>query len=74
MKIRRLPNLSAKISFQQKLTLRNIRHGSIALMRSGHQLFLLLDSEQGAYAMESFLPNNDFIAALMSGLGRIAFV
>jgi len=36
---------------------------------------LLLDSEAKERArLEGYLPNNDFVAALMSGLGRIAFV
>ena len=36
---------------------------------------LLLDSEAKEHArLEGYLPNNDFVAALMSGLGRIAFV
>ena len=36
---------------------------------------LLLDSEGRERArLEGFLPNNDFVAALMSGLGRISFV
>jgi hypothetical protein len=36
---------------------------------------LLLDSEGKERARrEGYLPNKDFVAALMSGLGRIAFV
>ena len=36
---------------------------------------LLLDSEgKERVRLEGYLPNNDFVAALMSGLGRIAFV
>jgi len=36
---------------------------------------LLLDSEGKEHVrLEGYLPNNDFVAALMSGLGRIAFV
>ena len=36
---------------------------------------LLLDSEgKEGVRLECYLPNNDFVAALMSGLGRIAFV
>ena len=36
---------------------------------------LLLDSAGKERArLEGYLPNNDFVAALMSGLGRIAFV
>ncbi len=36
---------------------------------------LLLDSECKERArLEGYLPTNDFVAALMSGLGRIAFV
>jgi len=36
---------------------------------------LLLDSEgEERVRLEGYLPNSDFIAALMSGLGRIAFV
>ena len=36
---------------------------------------LLLDSEGKERArLEGYLPNKDFVAALMSGLGRIAFV
>ena len=36
---------------------------------------LLLDSEAKERArLEGYLPHNDFVAALMSGLGRIAFV
>jgi TolA-binding protein len=36
---------------------------------------LLLDSEgKERVRLEGYLPNSDFIAALMSGLGRIAFV
>ena len=36
---------------------------------------LLLDSEgKERVRLEGYLPNNDFIAALTSGLGRIAFV
>ena len=36
---------------------------------------LLLDSEgKERVRLEGYLPNQDFIAALMSGLGRIAFV
>jgi len=36
---------------------------------------LLLDSEgRERVRLEGYLPNNDFVAALMSGLGRIAFV
>jgi len=36
---------------------------------------LLLDSEGiERVRLEGYLPNNDFVAALMSGLGRIAFV
>jgi hypothetical protein len=75
MKIRRLPSSSAKTSFRQKLTLRNIRHGSTALMRSAHPTVLLLDSDgKERVRLEGYLPNNDFVAALISGLGRIDFV
>jgi hypothetical protein len=36
---------------------------------------LLLDKDgKERVRLEGYLPNNDFIAALMSGLGRIAFV
>ena len=36
---------------------------------------LLLDSEgKEQVRLEGYLPNNDFVAALMSGVGRIAFV
>ncbi len=36
---------------------------------------LLLDRDGKEQArLEGYLPNNDFVAALMSGLGRIAFV
>ena len=36
---------------------------------------LLLDSTgKERVRLEDYLPNNDFVAALMSGLGRIAFV
>jgi len=36
---------------------------------------LLLDSAgKERVRLEGYLPNNDFVAALMSGLGRIAFV
>ena len=36
---------------------------------------LLLDSDgKEQVRLEGYLPNNDFVAALMSGLGRIAFV
>lgn len=36
---------------------------------------LLLDSTgKERVRLEGYLPNNDFVAALMSGLGRIAFV
>ncbi len=36
---------------------------------------LLLDSEgKERVRLEGYLPNNDFVAALMSGLGRIALV
>ena len=36
---------------------------------------LLLDSEgKERVRLEGYLPNKDFVAALMSGLGRIAFV
>ena len=36
---------------------------------------LLLDSDgKERVRLEGYLPNSDFIAALMSGLGRIAFV
>jgi hypothetical protein len=36
---------------------------------------LLLDSEgKERVRLEGYLPNNDFVAALMSGRGRIAFV
>ena len=36
---------------------------------------LLLDSEgKERVRLEGYLPNNDFVAALESGLGRIAFV
>jgi TolA-binding protein len=36
---------------------------------------LLLGSEgKERVRLEGYLPNNDFVAALMSGLGRIAFV
>ena len=36
---------------------------------------LLLDSEgKERVRLECYLPNNDFVAALTSGLGRIAFV
>jgi thioredoxin-related protein len=36
---------------------------------------LLLDSDgRERVRLEGYLPNNDFIGALMSGLGRIAFV
>jgi len=36
---------------------------------------LLLDSEgKERVRQEGYLPNNDFVAALTSGLGRIAFV
>ena len=36
---------------------------------------LLLDSEgKERVRLEGYLPNNDFVAALTSGLGRIAFV
>ena len=36
---------------------------------------LLLDSEgKERVRLEGYLPNDDFVAALMSGLGRIAFV
>jgi hypothetical protein len=36
---------------------------------------LLLDSEgKERVRLEGYLPNNDFVAALMSGFGRIAFV
>jgi hypothetical protein len=36
---------------------------------------LLLDSEgKERVRLEGYLPNNDFVAALMSGLGCIAFV
>lgn len=36
---------------------------------------LLFDSNgKEQVRLEGYLPNNDFIAALMSGLGRIAFV
>jgi thioredoxin-related protein len=36
---------------------------------------LLLDSEgKERVRLEGYLPNGDFIAALISGLGRIAFV
>jgi hypothetical protein len=36
---------------------------------------LLLDSEGKERArQEVYLPNNDFVAALLSGLGRIAFL
>jgi TolA-binding protein len=36
---------------------------------------LLLDSDgKERVRLEGYLPNNDFVAALMSGLGRIAFV
>jgi hypothetical protein len=36
---------------------------------------LLLDSEgKERVRLEGYLPNNDFVVALMSGLGRIAFV
>ena len=36
---------------------------------------LILDSDgKEQVRLEGYLPNNDFVAALMSGLGRIAFV
>ena len=36
---------------------------------------LLLDSDgKEQIRLEGYLPNNDFVAALMSGLGRMAFV
>ena len=36
---------------------------------------LLLDSDgKEQIPLEGYLPNNDFVAALMSGLGRMAFV
>jgi TolA-binding protein len=36
---------------------------------------LLLDSEgKGRFRVEGYLPNSDFLSALETGLGRIAFV
>jgi hypothetical protein len=75
MKIRRLPNSSAKISFRQKFTFKEHLAWFHRFDAVWTPTVLLLDSEgKERVRLEGYLPNDDFVAALMSGLGRIAFV
>ena len=75
MKIRRLPNSSAENFLPAKAHIKEHPAWFHRFDAVWTPTVLLLDSEgKERVRLEGLLPNNDFVAALISGLGRIAFV